>query len=58
MEPQGHHRIYKRPPPGFILSQIDPVYASPSSISKISFNIILQSAPGSSKWSASLRFPH
>jgi hypothetical protein len=34
------------------------VYAPPSDFSKIQFNIILQSTPGFSKSSPSLRFPH
>jgi hypothetical protein len=44
-----HHRIYNSLPPVPILSQIDPVYASPSNLSRIHFNIILPSMPGSSK---------
>ena len=32
-----------------ILSQIDPVYVSPSNLSKIQFNIILPCMPGFSK---------
>jgi hypothetical protein len=48
--PKVHHYIHKSLPPVPILSKIDAVYAPPSNLSKIHFNIILPSAPGSSKW--------
>jgi hypothetical protein len=54
MEPEGVSPNSPVP----ILSQIDPVYVSPSNFSKIRFNIILPSIRGSFKWFPSLRFPY
>ena len=41
-----------------ILSQMNPVYAPPSNLSKIIFNIIVPSRSRFFKWSSSLRFFH
>ena len=44
------------PPPVPLLRQIDPVHAPTFHFSKIHFNIIFPSMPGSSEWSPSLEF--
>ena len=39
MEPEVHYHIDKSPPPFSVLSQINPVLASPSEFFKIIFNV-------------------
>ena len=46
------------PPTVPILSRLDPVHAPTSHFLNSHLNIILPSAPGSSKWPPSLRFPY
>ena len=52
--PKVSYHIYRRPRPAPILSQSNPVHASPSHYLNIYFNVILPSTRGSTKWSLSL----
>ena len=56
--PKTHYRFHKCPPPVPIPSQINPTNTSPSNFLKIHLKIILQSMPGPSNWSFSLRHSH
>jgi hypothetical protein len=56
--PKLHHPIHKYPPPVSILSQLNSAHIPTSHFLKIRLNIILPTAPGSTKWSLSLRFSH
>ena len=57
-KPKVHYHIHKWPQPVPILGQIDPVHAPTSHFLTAYLKIILQSTPGSSKWSLSPNFPH
>ena len=60
MQTEGSLPHSQQPPPVPILSQIDSVglHVPTNQVSKIHFNIILPSMPGSFKWPPSLKFPH
>ena len=47
--PKDHYHIHTRPPPVPIVSQTNPVYASPPQLMNIHFNIIILFNPRSSK---------
>ena len=49
--PKVYYLSHKGPPPVPVLSQLDPVHTFTSHFLKIHLNIILQSTPGSPKWS-------
>ena len=53
-----HYCIHRHLPPIPILSEINPIHASPFHFSKIHFAFILPPMPRFSKWFLSLRSPH
>ena len=58
MDPKVHDLIHNSPQLVPNPSNINPIQALTSYFFKIRFNIILQSTPGSFKWSLSLMLPH
>jgi len=56
--PKVHYCTHKRPPPGSILGQPNPVHIHTSHLLEIHPNIIHPSKPMSPQWSPSLRFPN
>ena len=56
--PKVHYHTQKRPPPVSILSQIHPVYTTPSHFLKIHLNITLPSTPRTSYWFLSVGSAH